>query len=211
MKDYYNLLGVKRSVNREELKKAYRKLARKFHPDLNPELMDGEERFKQISEAYRILSDADSRILYDRYGMSGIRDRVRNMDATSHYAFFIRFSHKDSRISDLFQQLSAYDTEKRKGFDIYRKIEREVWNGNRGKELALQIRRRKYCRRCNGKKKIDNKTCLECFGTGRKGYQETVEIEIPKKAEVGDRIKLAGKGHDGFKGGPPGDLYIRFT
>ena len=208
MDDYYKLLGVEKSAGSQDLKKSYRKLARRFHPDLHPEIKDGGEQFKKISEAYRILSDPESRALYDRYGPRGVKNRLREMDISSHRQFYERFFSKATRLSSLYQTLHNYDREERRGYDIRRELAASLWSEKRGGRAELRVMRRRYCARCRGEKRVAGKRCPECHGTGRKAYPETVRVRIPAGARAGETLRVPGKGHDGFKGGSPGDLYL---
>ncbi len=170
-KDLYAILGVNRNATKEEIKKAYRRLAIKYHPDKNPGNKEAEEKFKEISEAYEILSDDKKRAIYDRYGYQGLKNRGFNASYSSAEDFF-------SQVEDIFSEVfgtdfgfSGYSNTKRKrrGSDIRITIKltlKDIANGVKGKKIKLK----KYvpCSHCNGTGAKNNEfiTCHTCQGRG---------------------------------------------
>jgi molecular chaperone DnaJ len=223
-RDYYQILGVARSANREEIRKAYRKLARTYHPDVKPGDKNAEEMFKEISLAYEVLGDADKRKLYDEFGSDGLAtgfdaDRARayrNGQSASAGGFEFHPDDLDGLFSfDGFENLFGggrfAGQRARRGKDIESDMEIDFLDAVRGFQANLSIQRPISCSVCGG---IGAKTegattpCAACRGNGRVVRTESVRVNIPSGAETGKRIRVPGKGADGRRGGPPGDLYI---
>ena len=209
-RDYYEILGVKKTATEDEIKKAYRKLAMKLHPDRNPGNKQAEERFKEINEAYAVLSDKGKRQQYDQFGPSEFSQRYSQEDIFRGFDINDVFSHifggggrgakvRYGNLDDLFGQRGgpAYDygdmfsggaspTEgpmAEKGQDVHSELNLTFM------EAAL-----------GGEKKVR-------FSKG--GKVEEVAVKIPPGIESGKRLRLAGKGMDGAGGRPAGDLYLK--
>jgi DnaJ-class molecular chaperone len=188
-KDYYAVLGVPRSAKAEEIKKAYRKLARQHHPDVNPGDKAAEERFKDISEAFDILSDEKKRGIYDRYGFYS--DQVPPQGAEAGAGVGFDFSRFDSgNFQDVFSEIfsnlrgrtsQAY-TQAARGADIEQAMEISFDEAMRGLTLNIEV--------------------------PRNGGREKISVKIPAGVDTGSRIRIAGKGEAGSFGGPAGDLFI---
>jgi DnaJ-class molecular chaperone len=187
-KDYYAVLGVPRNAKAEEIKKAYRKLARKHHPDVNPGDKAAEERFKDISEAFDILSDDKKRSVYDRYGFYS--DQVQQ-DAGAGAGVGFDFGRFDaSNFQDVFSEIftnlrgraSQTYTQAARGADIEQPIEISFDDAIRGLSANFEVQ--------------------------RNGGREKISVKIPAGVDTGSRIRVAGKGEQGTFGGPSGDLYI---
>ncbi len=170
-KDYYEILGVSRNASQEEIKRAYRRLARQYHPDLRPGDKKAEERFKEISEAYEVLSDPEKRAIYDAQGHSGLHDRG--------YQGFSDVEDIFSAFSDLFEEFlgnfggfgSPRAREKRpqKGSDLSYEISISLEDVYYGKELELEIERYENCKACNGSglaPGAKHQYCPTCKGKG---------------------------------------------
>ena len=201
-KDYYRILGVSRNASQEEIKRAYRRLARQFHPDVNPGDKEAEERFKEINEAYEVLSDPQKRRQYDQLGASW-RQWQRMGGATGGFEDFARqwFGQANPRVQyvnldDLFGQGSLGDL-----FDLLFGLGaargRTTWQPpRRGQDLEAEV----------------ELTLEEAFhGTTRRverGDGRIVTVRIPPGARTGSRVRLAGQGEPGRGGAPPGDLYL---
>jgi curved DNA-binding protein len=220
-RDYYEVLGVKKTATEEEIKKAYRKLAMKHHPDRNPGNKQAEERFKEINEAYAVLSDKAKRQQYDQFGPSGFSQRFSQED------IFRGFD-----ISDLFKDL---------GFSTNDVFGRIFGGGGRGAKVRYGNLDDLFGQRggpaydygdmfSGGASQTDgpmakkgqdiqselNLTFQEAaFGGEKKvkfskgGRVEEVTVKIPPGIESGKKLRLAGKGMDGGGGRPPGDLYLK--
>jgi len=210
-KDLYAVLGVARDVDAKELRKAYRKLAREHHPDVNPDDAVAEQRFKEISEAYAVLGDEEKRRLYDEFGEVSLQSGFDPEAARrAREAFGQRFSggargpggfggfqpgegqefaygDLDDLLGDLFSR-RGWQGGPRRGGDIEAELELEFLDAARGGEQRLTLSRPR------------------ADGTSR---QETVTVRIPAGVADGGRIRLKGKGAEGAAGGPAGDLYAR--
>ena len=179
-RDYYEVLGVSRDASEDEIKKAYRKLAMKYHPDKNPDNKEAEEKFKEASEAYEVLSDKEKRQLYDQYGHEGIDQQFGNGGFS-----WNDFSHFDD-ISDLFGGgfSSIFDTLFGGGFSSRSRESQRYSNQGENiqidlaltlKEIALgtekkvRITVKDICDQCRGTGSADGKaeTCPQCHGTGQ--------------------------------------------
>ena len=192
-KDYYKILGVGRTAGEDEIKKAYRKLARKYHPDVSKE-QNAKERFQEISEAYETLRDKEKRAAYDSLG-SGFRP---GQDFRPPPDWFDRFGAgrqedlRDIDLSDLFEQMGIFGRAagRRGGFGRNVPIP--------GEDYETQVR-----------------ISLEEAATGtEREFQldgRSLRARIPKGAVDGQRLRLRGKGGSGMNGGAPGDIYLQIV
>jgi molecular chaperone DnaJ len=294
-KDYYGALGVKKSASAEEIRKAFRKLARKYHPDVNPGDKTAEEKFKAISEANDVLSDPKKRKIYDQLGFYS-----DNIDPAAAEAYArggptgaggfggfpggqqqggggqgVHFDFGGFDFSDMFEGgrgrsgststagggggfrdifssmfgggrggPAVAEEGPELGTDLEYQVNVPFWTAIRGGVMRLNITRRDTCATCHGKGYQEqpgvcpeckgsgqvtqtggrmkfNVTCPRCQGTGKNisacptcGGQGTVERTEPLEVRIkpgtrdGQRIRLAGKGNAGARGGPAGDLYV---
>ncbi|MDY6861908.1 MAG: J domain-containing protein [Thermodesulfobacteriota bacterium] len=221
-KDYYKILGVNKKANKEEIKKAYKKLALKYHPDRNPENKEAEEKFKEISEAYAVLSDDEKRKQYDHFGSTKFHQHFSKEDI---------FSGSD--LADLFKDLGFAGG----GDDIFSKIfgkgyrrssrskgqtfygspghgdfnYQDIFSGQpfnqphrpqerRGKDLQSDL----FVTIEDVVKGAEKR--LSYFSGGRK---KEITVKIPPGIENGKKLRLAGQGEGGQSGLPPGDLYCK--
>ena len=208
IKDYYAVLGVKRDAPDDQIKKAYRKLARKFHPDLNPGDKTAEDQFKQLQEAYDVLSNPEDRKLYDQYGENwravkagagppppgwesaegstgGSGSRAGGFDFNDFD--FGRFSSGGGGF-DIFEELFGGARERGprrgRGRDVEAELELSLEEAHRGGRRTLQMQ------------------------TAEGQEPKTIEVNIPPAVRDGSPIRLAGQGGSGANGGEPGDLYL---
>ena len=168
-RDYYEVLGVNRDSSDEEIKKSYRKLAMKYHPDRNPDSKEAEEKFKEAKEAYEILSDADKRRAYDAYGHAGVNPQMGGMGEGA--AGFGGFAEAFGDIfSDIFGggqgrgRSSVY-----RGADLRYNLEISLEQAARGTETKIRIPTMEVCETCHGtgaKPGTSPKTCDTCHGSG---------------------------------------------
>jgi curved DNA-binding protein len=233
-KDYYEVLGVKRGASGDELKTAYRKLARKFHPDLNPGDKAAEEQFKQLQEAYDVLSDAENRKLYDQYGDNwravkagagvppqGWEGAPRTARGTAGGTAPGGFDFSDFEFSgfggaegfdfgDLFGRAGRTSRGRRsnRGQDVEAELELSLEEAHRGGRRTLQMQVAEVCPTCNGAGVKDDKACPTCGGAGQVAKPKTIEVNIPAGVRDGSTIRLAGQGGAGMNGSQPGDLYL---
>jgi DnaJ-class molecular chaperone len=223
-KDYYQLLGVAKGASEKEIKSAYRKLARKWHPDANPNDPKGaEEKFKEITEAYEVLGDPDKRKKYDALGADWQRvsqqaeaqRRYRSERGSEEYFDNSGQFGGASGFSDFFDQFfsgvgrrQTTSTFARRGGDLETTVDltlAEAFAGGK-KSVALEIE--DACPRCGGSGVLNNAICPLCHGTGRFIQSKRFEVTIPKGVREGQRIRLAGQGSAGAGGGPNGDLFL---
>ncbi len=167
-KDYYEILGVSRSATADEIKKAYRKLALKYHPDRNPDDKEAEERFKEAAEAYEVLGDAEKRQIYDRYGIDGLRN--------SGYQGPGDFSDIFSSFSDIFDDLFGFGRARHqrsgptRGADLRYDLNITFMEAALGTEKEIRITRADTCPGCGGtgaKEGSDPAICHQCGGRGQ--------------------------------------------
>ena len=242
VKDPYKTLGVERKATDDEIKKAYRKLARQYHPDRNPGDAAAEERFKEVQEAYSILSDAEKRRSYDsgggvfgagfdpgafRGGFGGFGDvlsdlftnargggatprpeRGRDLETDVHISFDQAMGGAQVPVS---VPLSAPCATCR-GTGAKPGTSPEVCSlcHGRGVEAESQglFSISQPCRRCGGTGTEIKEPCPTCSGTGRTRQVKRYRVNIPAGVRDGSRVRLAGKGEAGPRGGPQGDLYV---
>ncbi len=215
--DYYGILGVNRGAGEREIKQAYRRLARKYHPDVNPGDKSAEARFKQMNEAYEVLSDKEKRKKYDRFG-----DQWQSADQFAQAGYqqspFRGFSQSGSGFrfeedlgslfGDLFgSKVKGRRVRPRRGQDIKHPVEvtlEEVCQGTR-RTIALQTR--EPCASCQGTGQIQGIPCSVCRGLGVVSQTKRLEVKIPPGVKDSSRVRIAGKGEPSY-GGANGDLYL---
>ncbi|OAG27889.1 molecular chaperone DnaJ [Thermodesulfatator autotrophicus] len=174
-KDYYQILGVSRNASQEEIKKAYRRLARQYHPDLHPGDKEAEERFKEISEAYEVLSDPEKRAIYDARGWRGLHERG--------YEGFTDVDDIFSTFSDLFEEFFGIrfgggptrERRPRRGADLSYEITVTLEDVYFGREIPIEIERYENCSACQGTGLAPGaspKYCPTCKGRGHVVHSE---------------------------------------
>jgi len=225
MADYYQSLGVSRSASSDDIRKAYRKLARKYHPDINPGNKDAENKFKDVSVAYDVLSDPKKRKLYDEFGEAGLgagfdaekARSYRQWQAQSARTGGTRHEFNMDDLGDLFGGLgNIFGAGRRtrtgpsRGQDIEASMDIDFLDAVRGFQTSLALQRPVSCDSCHGTgtRPGSSAACAACGGTGRMQRLDTIRVNIPPGEEAGKRIRLRGRGEAGMRGGPPGDLYI---
>ncbi|HSZ86696.1 MAG TPA: J domain-containing protein [Puia sp.] len=192
--DYYKILGLNKNASEEDIKKAYRKLARKHHPDLNPNDKEANKKFQQINEANEVLSDPEKRKKYDQYGKDwqhadqfeqAKQQRSQRTQGDSGYNFSGDFN--DGDFSDFFSAMFGQQAETGRS-------RRTTFRGNDyNAELHLNLK--------------------DVYTTQKQTITvdgKNIRITIPAGVEDGQKIKLTGHGSAGINGGPNGDLYITF-
>jgi len=180
-KDYYDILGVDEDASEDEIKKAYRKKAKKYHPDMNPDLdkEEAEERFKEVTEAYEVLSDPDKRAQYDRFGHAG---PSQGFDFNNQDFERARSAFSDSSFDDIFdlffgegRRRSRSQTAAQKGEDLQRKLRISLEDAAKGTQVKFSIPRFVKCDHCNGsgvKPGSSKRTCTHCNGRGEIRQQQ---------------------------------------
>ncbi|MDD4874508.1 MAG: J domain-containing protein [Dehalococcoidales bacterium] len=228
-KDYYSILGVNRNAGDKDIKQAFRKLARKYHPDVNPGDKSSEEKFKQVSEAYEVLSDKDKRQKYDQFGnqwqyadqfsqAGGQSTGYRSYDSGDIFkggsqSQGFNFGGEDlgSILDDLFKGgRSRRQTHPRRGQDIESPVEVTLEEAFGGTSRIMSLQNEGACTTCGGSGRIQNAICPVCQGSGRVLRTKRIDVKIPAGVKTGSRIKIAGKGGEGH-GGANGDLYLSIT
>ncbi len=219
--DYYGLLGVPKEATQKDIKQAYRKLARKYHPDLNPDDKSSEEKFKELNEAYEVLSDPEKRKMFDQFGSDWKSFQQRGGSADDFWQQWGRgrgagggrqaystgpsgFGGGDA-VSDFFQQLfggvggmrgASY------GGDIG-----DLLGGRRGRGPVQRRRGQDY-------EQPVRITLEEAYLGTKRLFQigeQRIEVSLPAGAKTGTRVRVVGKGASGMAGGPPGDLFLAVT
>ncbi|NLP13204.1 MAG: DnaJ domain-containing protein [Clostridium sp.] len=203
-KDYYKILELDKNASSEDIKKKYRKLAKKYHPDANPGNKQAEEKFKEINEAYEVLGDEEKRKKYDSFGNAynfqngydfdpsqygfgnGVRYEFRSSGSSGYSDFFNMFFGEDGFDFDSIFNFSGGNNRRvrtpQKGEDIQAELEVTPEEGFHGVEKRISIR-------------------------GKEGVK-SLSFKIPKGVKDGERIRLRGQGEPGFYGGENGDLFL---
>lgn len=223
-RDYYEVLGVPRTATDEELKKEYRKLARKYHPDVNPGDKSAEEKFKEINEAYQVLSDPDKRRKYDELGQNWQSGQEftpppgwQGAGRADYRDFSDVFGNGggQSGFSDFFENIfgrrgraGAGATFRARGEDIEAQIGLTLEEAHRGGTRRITLQVTETCPDCGGTGTKDGKTCPTCRGSGVVRHPKSLDVTIPPGVRDGSIIRLAGQGSPGVNGGPPGDVLL---
>lgn len=236
-RDYYQVLGVHRRASEQEIKAAYRRLARKYHPDVNGDDPKATERFKELSEAYEVLSDPAKRRAYDLFGHpkdDGLGGSFKGGFASVYDLFSEIFSGgEDDRPTPGIDVEAEVEVSLREAFEGAKKcVEVELLRpcegcDGRGYPEGAEVKRcpacqgegktrapgplpfKLTCRRCSGRGALYDPVCRRCGGDGVRRRQEKLSVTIPPGVDEGTRLRLKGRGAVGKKGGPPGDLYVR--
>lgn len=223
-RDYYEALGVPRTSDQDQIKQAYRKLARKLHPDVNPGDKAAEERFKEINEANEVLSDPEKRRRYDELGSNwkgGMDFTPPHREAETFRAQAAgpreAFSGDDrfGGFSDFFDVIFGsrrggsglhFST---RGSDVESEVSITLEEAHHGTKRVVRIPIEEPCPVCGGSGMKDGKECSACGGTGIQIKLETFTVNIPKGVQDESVIRVPGKGGAGSGGGSRGDLYFR--
>jgi len=253
-RDYYEVLGVDRDASEKDIKKAYRRLAMKYHPDRNPDDASAEEKFKEASEAAEVLTDSEKRATYDQFGHAafeggggaggfggfggagggsgsfssifedvfgdifggsggGRRQAGPNRGADLRYVLTldleqaVKGCNPKIKVPTLVECMECLGSGAKKGSSPMDCVQ----CGGVGQVTARQgiFSIQQTCPRCRGQGKVISDPCESCHGQGRTQEQKTLSVKVPAGVDTGDRIRLAGQGEAGTRGGPSGDLYVQ--
>lgn len=237
-KDYYQILGTSRSASDAEIKKAFRKLAREYHPDVAKDKKRAEEKFKEINEAYEVLGDPAKRKKYDELGANW-RAGAEFRPPPGWEGFQSARSHRGragtggefefggTGFSDFFEQLfganrgqgaggfhrggafSETDFATERGNDIEGDIMVTLEEAMQGSVRSVSVRRSSACSECGGTGQRGRQVCGSCHGTAQVTRTETYQVKVPAGVAEGQRLRLSGKGEAGTGGGSAGDLFLR--
>ena len=247
--DYYQTLGVDRSADAAALKAAFRKAAMEHHPDRNGGCENSAAKFKEINEAYSVLSDPDKRAAYDRFGHAGVNGAggfggARGFDNVNDIFSEVFGDVFGDMFNRAAQQRSAGP---QRGADLRHDLEISLEQAYRGSEVEIDVASaavcepcegsgakpgsqptqcttcgghgrvrqangffqvERTCPRCGGSGQLILDPCQTCHGQGQVRRERTLQVRIPAGVDDGSRIRLAGEGDAGTRGGPRGDLYI---
>ncbi|MEZ5774778.1 MAG: molecular chaperone DnaJ [Hyphomicrobiaceae bacterium] len=251
-RDYYEVLGLSRGASDQDIKNAFRKLAKQYHPDRNPGDSEADSRFKELNEAYQTLSDAQKRAAYDQFGHAAFEGGMGGGGG----GFGPDFGMSMSDIfDDLFGAMGGRRggggggrrSARERGDDLRYNMEITLGEAFEGKTAQIRVPTsvqceacsgtgakagtqpstcstchgqgkvrasqgfftiERTCPTCQGRGEVITNPCGVCSGTGRVTKERTLSVNIPAGVEDGTRIRLAGEGEAGLRGGHPGDLYI---
>ena len=222
--DYYEILGVPRDASAKDIKAAYRKLARKWHPDLHAgeKKAEAEEKIKRINEAYEVLKDSEKRAKYDKLGKNW--QAGQDFSSYGDGAHFYQSGNINPEdlggFSDFFNSIfggqtrarsSAYTSFARQGQDVETNLELSLEELFRGGSKSIRLSSRQICPDCQGQGVQGQGFCSHCGGTGSLPQEKNLEVKIPAGIYEGSTIRLKGQGGQGLGGGAPGDLYLKVT
>jgi molecular chaperone DnaJ len=255
-RDYYEILGVSREADAEDIRKSYRKLAVKFHPDKNQGDKHAEEKFKELGEAYEVLSEPQKRAAYDQYGHAAFDPRQRagrggfGGAGGFHDPFDIFrevFGAGDGGIFESFFGGGHDPTAPQRGDDLRYDLEITLEEAALGCEREISVNKLDKCETCDGSGtehgskiqtcgtcggrgqvlmsrgifsiaqtcphckgagRILEMPCKSCQGEGKRQRASKIKLRIPAGVDAGSRLRSSGNGEAGFRGGPPGDLYV---
>jgi molecular chaperone DnaJ len=256
-RDYYEILEVSREVDADGIKKSYRRLAVKYHPDKNPGDKAAEEKFKELGEAYEILSDPQKRAAYDQYGHAAFDPRQRARggfggaggfhDPFDIFREVFGGAGGGSIFENIFGGQPSDPSQPQRGDDLRYDLEISLEEAALGCEKEISVTKLDKCETCDGSGaehgsklrtcgtcggrgqvltsrgifsiaqtcphckgagRILEKPCKACRGNGKRERTSTIKLRIPPGVEGGSRLRSQGNGEAGFRGGPPGDLYV---
>jgi DnaJ-class molecular chaperone len=225
-KDYYQILGVSRNASEKDIKQAYRRLARKHHPDVNPGDKSAEAKFKEINEAQEVLSDPEKRKKYDQLGDNWqYADQFNKAGAQGpfgggqpQYQTYEWDGAEAGDLGSIFERMfrggsgpSRTARRTKRGADVEHPLEVTLEEAFSGTSRILQTQAEDICQVCGGRGALKNAPCYACGGAGRVLRPKRLEVKIPPGVKTGSRVRVAGEGSSGLAGGAKGDLYLIVT
>ena len=252
-RDYYEVLGVSKDADLNNIKRAYRRLAMKYHPDRNSEDPKAEDKFKEASEAFEVLSDSEKRTQYDNYGHVGVENMTGGFNPFANGSGLEDIlNNLDSVFGNMFQDVRHTRTARggaARGADLSYTLTIDLEQAVSGDKVEIEIPTLRTCKECNGsgaaagtssrscpdcggsgmhqtrqnfffvqrtcgrchgEGKILEKPCSRCRGQGRTQQNKTLSVSIPPGVDQDTTLRISNEGQSGTKGGPPGDLFLRF-
>lgn len=204
-RDYYEVLGVDKSVSEDELKKAYRKMAKKYHPDLNPGNKEAEQKFKEVNEAYEVLSDKEKRARYDQFGHAGV-DPNFGAGAAGGGAYGGGFTGDFGDLGDIFNSFfgggfgggsrRANPNAPRRGNDTAASVNLSFEEAAKGCRKTVKVTKIENCKECGGtgaEKGSTPKTCPVCHGSGQVSATQRTPFGVMQTQKVCDNCHGSGK------------------
>jgi curved DNA-binding protein len=233
-RDYYEVLGVPRGASEEDIRKAFRKLARQYHPDVAKDKKTAEEKFKEINEAYEVLSDPEKRKKYDQLGANwkqgaefrpppgwqnrggqpfgggqGRPDFETHFGGTGFSDFFETLFGEAARRGGSFRAASEDEDFAERGRDVQGDIMVTLEEALRGSVRAINVQHATVCPQCGGTGIRGQGVCKTCGGERRVMTTDTHQVRIPSGVMDGQRLRIPGRGEAGVGGGASGDLFLR--
>jgi molecular chaperone DnaJ len=220
-KDYYTILGVGRGAPEKEIKQAYRRLARKYHPDVNPGDKSAEAKFKEINEAHEVLSDPEKRKKYDQFGDQWqYADQFAKAGQGAQRDFgkggaYTTFDFGDlGDLGDIFSgAFQGFGTGSGTGRraarprSIEHPVDVTLEEAYQGTKRVIQLQAEEPCPTCGGTGRVGRARCSTCGGAGRLLKPRRLEVKIPAGVGDGSKVRIAGQGSQGYSGSK-GDLYL---
>ncbi len=215
-RDFYSVLGVAKGSSQKEIRQAYRKLARQYHPDVNPGDKASEEKFKEVNAAYEVLSDPDRRKKYDRYGDQWQHaDQIEQMQRQGGGRTYrtagggndgVRFEFGDMNdlgdLGSIFGSVFGRGRRPARPQAVESRVEVSLEEALRGATRMLQLATQEVCATCGGSGEIAGATCHVCQGAGVTMGSRRIEVKIPAGVDNASRVRIAGEG------GAKADLYL---
>lgn len=221
-KDYYKILGIAEFETPENIKSAYRKLARKWHPDVAGNTADVISRFKEINEAYETLSNSVKKEEYDRarrfysYAKEGsAKQDYQQQSYTSKpdeheekRGFYFTWEDFLSKRKRETTYRNDNASQPKRGEDVFADVEISVFESMSGTTKTINMLQKQTCSKCGGKRFVNGSFCSHCNGKGEETSYKKFTVKIPAEIKDGSKIRLAGEGKSSLYGGKNGDLYI---
>lgn len=213
-RDYYEVLGVSKNADAKEIKRAYRKLAKKYHPDTNPDDKEAEQRFKEVTEAYNVLSDSEKKKLYDQFGFAAFEEGAGPGNAQGQYKGGWNTQGFDFGNGGQYRE---FHFENGNMDDIFGDIFGDMFHGNSHNDFKGGFGRRGGPSQRKGQDmSADIRVSFEeaAFGCSKRisfenGQSRSLEVKIPAGIADGQSVRLKGKGYPGSGGAPAGDLLLK--